>query len=70
MLDNLREDAASSTFIEETPGAVPRAARRAGSGFLGMTPPQRFILTLLLMAAVCVLGTMCLMVTGKIGLLF
>jgi hypothetical protein len=32
-----------------------------------MTPAQRFIIAAMLMLAVCSLGAMCLLLTGKIG---
>ncbi|MCJ7824608.1 MAG: hypothetical protein MUP44_06895 [Anaerolineales bacterium] len=34
--------------------------------FLGMTPAQRFLISLLLLGTVIVLGFMCLMVTQKV----
>lgn len=34
--------------------------------FLGMTPAQRFLISLLLLGTVIVLGAMCLMVTQKV----
>jgi hypothetical protein len=33
-----------------------------------MNPLQRFIIALMLMFAVCSLGAMCLLITGKIGI--
>jgi hypothetical protein len=75
MFDNLREQANASPFYEEeaqfqeaagTGNAPP--PRASASRFLGMTAPQRFILSVLLMLTVCVLGAMCLLITGKIGL--
>ena len=74
MLDNLRDDAASSFYEEDTvpPDEVKAAPpRRKTSGkILGMTPVQRFILAVMMMIAVCALGTMCLLLTDKIGLMF
>ncbi len=74
MFDNLREDAASSPLYEDQakfqPAAgttVGRSMRRSGK-FLGMTSFQRFFIAVLLLIAVCTLGAMCLLVTGKIGL--
>jgi len=78
MIDNLRDDASSSfyeddddIFLEEeeveTVAKTPR--RRADSKLLGMTAMQRFIIAVMLMVAVCALGTMCLLLTGKIGLI-
>lgn len=34
---------------------------------LGMTAPQRLIIAIMLMFAVCSLGAMCLLITGKIA---
>ena len=82
MFDNLRDDA-SESFYEETDienfpedkaiaekPVAPKPKRKAATGrkFLGMTPVQRFIIAFMLMVAVCALGSMCLLMTGKIGL--
>jgi hypothetical protein len=75
MLDNLRDDASTSFYEddtippEEVIAAVPRRRRTSGK-FLGMTPVQRFIIATMMMVAVCALGTMCLLLTNKIGLGF
>lgn len=74
MLDNLRDDAGSNFYEEEepTPEQVTDARppkRRTNGKFLGMTPIQRFIIATMLMIAVCALGTMCLLLTNKIGLI-
>jgi hypothetical protein len=76
MLDNLRDDASSSFYEEDTNppeedinAAVPPRHRTRGK-FLGMTPVQRFIIATMLMITVCALGTMCLLLTNKIGLTF
>lgn len=75
MFDNLREQANASPFYEEEAKFQEAAAvgnapppRPPDSRLLGMTPQQRFILAALLMVTVCILGTMCLLITGKIGL--
>jgi hypothetical protein len=76
MLDNLRDDASSSPFFEdETPSNEAafdevQAPRLRSGRFLGMTPLQRFIIAVMLMLMVCLVGTMCLLVTGKMGLYF
>jgi hypothetical protein len=72
MFDNLRDDS-SSTFSEESEAKYQPAAGystgRAGSKrFLGMTSIQRFVITFLLMLTVCVLGSMVLLVLGKVAL--
>lgn len=74
MLDNLRDDASSSYYDDDTippqEVVVVTPPRRRSSGkFLGMTPVQRFILATMLMIAVCALGTMCLLLTNRIGLI-
>ena len=38
--------------------------------FLGMTAPQRFVISMLLFSMVCVLGAMLLLITGSIELPF
>jgi hypothetical protein len=75
MLDNLRDDASSSFYEEDTlpPEEVIAVVppRHGTSGkFLGMTPVQRFIIASMLMIAVCTSGMMCLLLTNKIGLGF
>ncbi|MGA7193152.1 MAG: hypothetical protein WBW94_05915 [Anaerolineales bacterium] len=73
MFDNLREQANSSPFYEEeaqfqsAEGSNPAASRRSNR-FLGMTPMQRFIISVILMMMVCLVGAMFLVVTGKFGL--
>ena len=76
MFDNLRDDANSSLYEEddtelfpeeEAVSAAPR--RKADGKLLGMTSMQRFIIAMMLMIAVCTLGTMCLLLTGKVGLI-
>ncbi len=74
MLDDLRN---SSSFIDEEDTLdesevfVRRPARGRQDGtFLGMTAPQRFILSLMLFFMVCILGTVALYVSGSIILPF
>lgn len=72
MFDNLRDEAASAPFYEEdiqnfkSEAELPEAGR-SSSRFLGMTPFQRFVIAFLLLLAVCVIGALLLLVTGKIG---
>lgn len=74
MLDNLREDAASSPIYEEeakfqsTAGTTSAVGRRAKSSrFLGMTAVQRFVIAFMFMIAMCIIGAMALLVMGKIA---
>jgi hypothetical protein len=76
MFDNLRDDASPSFYEEDTEFpednvevSVPLTPKRRTSGkFLGMTATQRLIISIMLLVAVCTLGTMCLLLTGRIGL--
>jgi hypothetical protein len=76
MLDNLRDDAASSPFYEEdtvppeSAKAVALPRQRSNGKLLGMTAMQRFIIAVMLMVAVCASGMVCLLLTNKIGLVF
>jgi hypothetical protein len=72
MLDNLRDQAASSPYFqqEEEPIAEPQLPglpppRRSIDQITGMTPQQRFIIAIMLLVVVCLLGTMGMMVLGK-----
>ena len=74
MFDNLRDEASSSPFYEDDQAQFQPAAgtgapiSRKPTKFLGMTAQQRFIIAVLMMVAVCMLGMMCLLITGKFGL--
>ncbi len=73
MFDNLREQANASPFEEEAQfqpasSTVAPPPERSSARILGTTGPQRLFLSLMLMMVVCLLGTMLLLITGKIGL--
>ena len=72
MFDNLRDDANSKPFYEDEKAQVRPAAgvvaRPKSTKFLGMTAQQRFIIAFMMMIAVCVLGVMLLLITGRFGL--
>jgi len=68
MLDNLRDQAASSQFEEEV---VPvqeevESTKPPLNQILGINAQQRFILSVMLLFVVCLLGVMFLFVTGKV----
>ena len=67
MLDNLRDQAASSQFEEAVPVQEemepPKPSR---DQILRMNAQQRFILSMMLLCVVCLLGVMFLFVTGKV----
>lgn len=70
------EDDSDFLFPEEEPPEIPKRTKGNsfrlgvnGDGrFLGMTAPQRLIIAIMLMFAVCSLGAMCLLITGKFAL--
>jgi len=66
MLDDLRNSAKESYIEEEVLPVSPLLESKPRKNFLGMTAPQRFVLSLLLLFAVIVLGSFCLLITGKI----
>ncbi len=72
MLDDLRNT--GSTYeeepqpTEEQEVVVDRRAQR--EPFLGMTPPQRFVIAVMLFLMVCVLGCLTLIAFNKIYLPF
>ena len=77
MFDDLRQQALSEPEEEkkkqaapapQKPAAVAAPKRRKKSKvILGMTGPQRFAVSFLLMLVTCVAGFMFLLITNKIG---
>lgn len=69
MFDNLRDQAAFE-FEEEVGDLLPTEKKVAERGrpFLGMTSQQRFILSVLLFFAVCSMGVLILLITGRFWL--
>lgn len=69
MFDNLRDLSDGSSLFEEPAeakyAAVPKGPPRR---FLGLTPAQRFLLSLMLFASVVVIGLMFLLVTERFWL--
>ena len=78
MLDNLRDQASSSGYFqeeeapafEEQPAVVLPRARRTIDQMTGMTAQQRFILVAMLLVMVCLIGSMFLVIAGKVALPF
>jgi hypothetical protein len=78
MFDNLRDSAESSAFYEEEqndlykePVAKAKAVvkrRRSNKRFLGLTPQQRFFVSLMLLFTVCIMGTLAMFVFDKMTL--
>ena len=74
MFDNLRDSAESSFYEEDQnnpdkqPVAKAIAARRNNARFLGMNARQRFLISIMLLFAVCIIGTLAMFVLGKMSL--
>lgn len=74
MFDNLRDQANAAPNADDDPkftqssGSGSRKSEQPGH-FLGMTPEQRFFVAFILMIMVIILGTLCLLVTGRISLI-
>ena len=68
MFDNLRQQSLQSA--EEAPTIQTLKAGSKGKPFLGLTPPQRFLLALMLFLNVTVLGCFALVAFEKIALPF
>lgn len=79
MFDNLRESASDSPFYEEETNdlykepasksmdSISAPPRRRGSRFLGMNGAQRFFLSMMLFFIVCMLGTLAMLLLGKMA---
>jgi hypothetical protein len=67
MFDDLRQQADDTSFEEEQDAySYQDKARKPKRTFLGMTPPQRFVLAVMLLLMTCLLSAFCLLVTDKI----
>ena len=67
MLDDIRKSASEPSQQENTPQLQNTEPQPEDEKkFLGMTAKQRFILALLLLISICVLGSLCLVVFGKV----
>lgn len=71
MLDDLRKEAASDAFLDEEDAMfddleMEAASARPRQPFLGLTASQRFVLALMLLLSVCMLGSLCLLITERV----
>ncbi|HET9591060.1 MAG TPA: hypothetical protein VFO91_19905 [Anaerolineales bacterium] len=73
MFDNLRESAfyeeePDDVYKESTarPAAVPR--RQSNGRLLGMSAQQRFFLSVMLFLTVCLVGTLAMLLLGRMSL--
>ncbi len=67
MLDDLRNSAEAS-FLDEDQLELENQYKTKEKRFLGMTAAQRFILSVLLFILVVVMGTLLLLLSGKMVL--
>lgn len=67
MLDDLRNSAEAS-YLDEDQLELENQLKPKETRFLGMTAAQRFILSVLLFIMVVVMGTLLLLVSGKMVL--
>jgi hypothetical protein len=65
MLDDFRQQAADS-FADDLDDYNPPEPTRLPSRFLGLTPPQLFLVSLLLLILTCLLSAFCLLATGRV----
>ena len=69
MLDDFREQASTSPYYEEPEETFEEVKPyRPKKRILGMTAGQRLVIALMLLFTVCILGTLVLLVTGRIVL--
>ena len=67
MLDDFRRSASEPSQQENAPQPEKlRSQPGDDKKFLGMTAKQRFIIALLLLVSICILGSLCLVVFGKL----
>lgn len=81
MFDNLRDlsdtpvddgqnqdDDLFKDMEEAEPAAAPERPRRRNKNFLGMTPQQRFLISVMLMFTVLLLGMFAMLVLGRMSI--
>ena len=77
MLDNLRDQAGSTPFFQDDSDLLPPEEiieeKKRGPFSIptfGLTPQQRFFLSIMVFIEICVLGMFFLLITGKVALPF
>jgi hypothetical protein len=66
MLNDFRQSSGEPSQPQYSSLPEEQSQAENGKKFLGMTAKQRFILSLLLLVSICVLGSLCLVVFGRI----
>lgn len=64
MFDDFRQPAAEAD--QENDFDVEEAPQLSGGNFLGLTPPQRFVIAVLFLMMTCLMGISFLFLTGSI----
>ncbi len=65
-LDDFREEADDSELFAPEPEETLTPLRAPQRHFLGMTPPQRFVIAVMLLMMSCILSSFCLLVMEKV----
>lgn len=68
-VDLFPDEGEMGDFAENYASPASIESQVSDGKILGLTGMQRFILACMLLAAIFTLGTMCLLITGKIGLI-
>jgi hypothetical protein len=71
MFEDFRKQSDDDSLFEEHPEQQDQldsdiVVSRSKQHFLGMTPPQRFVIAVMLLMMTCILGMFCLLVTEKV----
>jgi hypothetical protein len=66
MFDDFRREASSGFEEEEEPKPEVVEPEEPIRYFLGITPPQRFFLAIILLFLTCILSAFCLLATAKV----
>jgi len=62
------ESVDNASLPAAAPARQPKSKKRKSKYLLGMTPQQRFILSVMLMITVCMVGTLAMLVLGKMSI--
>ena len=66
--DLYKEPVSPSNKPGKKPAATPQKRRSNNARFLGMTAQQRFIVSLMLLFTVCMMGTVAMLMLGRMSL--
>lgn len=70
MLDDFLRENETTSFLDEVEETSKlELTPEPETGFMGMTPIQRFVLAFMFFLMVLIIGAFCLLVTGSIGLI-